>query len=48
MAELPFKKIKNSSSLPNAPGSLNALARDKSLDAKGVKHSVLDECDKIL
>jgi hypothetical protein len=35
MAELPFKKIKNSSSPPNAPGSLNALARDKSLDAEG-------------
>jgi ATP-dependent RNA helicase UAP56/SUB2 len=30
------------------PGRLNALARDKSLDAKGVKHFVLDECDKML
>lgn len=30
------------------PGRLNALARDKILDAKNVKHFVLDECDKML
>ncbi|KAJ7071392.1 P-loop containing nucleoside triphosphate hydrolase protein [Mycena amicta] len=30
------------------PGRLNALARDKVLDAKHVKHFVLDECDKML
>ncbi|KAG8772135.1 Suppressor of the cold-sensitive snRNP biogenesis mutant brr1-1 [Serendipita sp. 407] len=30
------------------PGRLNALARDKSLNASGVKHFVLDECDKML
>jgi len=30
------------------PGRLNALARDKVLDAKNVKHFVLDECDKML
>ncbi|CAE6398245.1 unnamed protein product [Rhizoctonia solani] len=30
------------------PGRLNALARDKHLDPKKVKHFVLDECDKML
>jgi len=30
------------------PGRLNALARDKFLNAKHVKHFVLDECDKML
>jgi ATP-dependent RNA helicase UAP56/SUB2 len=30
------------------PGRLNALVRDKLLDAKKVKHFVLDECDKML
>ena len=30
------------------PGRLNALIRDKSLDASKVKHFVLDECDKML
>ncbi|KZT22095.1 P-loop containing nucleoside triphosphate hydrolase protein [Neolentinus lepideus HHB14362 ss-1] len=30
------------------PGRLNALVRDKILDAKHVKHFVLDECDKML
>ncbi|KAF9243775.1 P-loop containing nucleoside triphosphate hydrolase protein [Melanogaster broomeanus] len=30
------------------PGRLNALARDKILDAKNVKHFTLDECDKML
>ncbi|TRM62864.1 P-loop containing nucleoside triphosphate hydrolase protein [Schizophyllum amplum] len=30
------------------PGRLNALVRDKTLDAKNVKHFVLDECDKML
>ena len=30
------------------PGRLKALMRDKVLDAKNVKHFVLDECDKML
>ncbi|KAF8588465.1 P-loop containing nucleoside triphosphate hydrolase protein [Ramaria rubella] len=30
------------------PGRLNALARDKYLNSKHVKHFVLDECDKML
>ncbi|THH01532.1 hypothetical protein EW026_g1215 [Hermanssonia centrifuga] len=30
------------------PGRLNALVRDKALDASKVKHFVLDECDKML
>jgi ATP-dependent RNA helicase UAP56/SUB2 len=30
------------------PGRLNALCRDKILEAKNVKHFVLDECDKML
>jgi len=30
------------------PGRLNALGRDKFLDASNVKHFVLDECDKML
>lgn len=30
------------------PGRLNALVREKALDASKVKHFVLDECDKML
>jgi ATP-dependent RNA helicase UAP56/SUB2 len=30
------------------PGWFNALARDKVLDAKSVKHFILDECNKML
>jgi ATP-dependent RNA helicase UAP56/SUB2 len=30
------------------PGRLNALTREKILEAKNVKHFVLDECDKML
>ena len=30
------------------PGRLNALVRDKSLKCSGVRHFVLDECDKLL
>lgn len=30
------------------PGRMNALVRDKSLKASGVKHFILDECDKML
>ncbi len=30
------------------PGRLNALVRDKVLDASKVKHFILDECDKML
>lgn len=30
------------------PGRLNALTRDKVLDASKVKHFILDECDKML
>lgn len=30
------------------PGRLHALARDKHLNPSGVKHFVLDECDKML
>ncbi|KAG2148563.1 P-loop containing nucleoside triphosphate hydrolase protein [Suillus cothurnatus] len=30
------------------PGRLNALTREKVLDAKNVKHFTLDECDKML
>lgn len=30
------------------PGRMNALVRDKSLKAGGVKHFILDECDKML
>ncbi|KAI0344081.1 P-loop containing nucleoside triphosphate hydrolase protein [Trametopsis cervina] len=30
------------------PGRLNALVRDKALDASKVKHFILDECDKML
>jgi ATP-dependent RNA helicase UAP56/SUB2 len=44
--------LKDKSKCPHivvaTPGRLNALARDKFLDAKHVKHLVLDECDKIL
>ena len=34
--------------LVGTPGRMNALVRDKSLKVSGVKHFVLDECDKIL
>lgn len=30
------------------PGRMNALVRDKSMKTSGVKHFVLDECDKML
>lgn len=30
------------------PGRMMALVRDKKLNAKSVKHFVLDECDKML
>ena len=30
------------------PGRILALARDKSLNLKQIKHFVLDECDKML
>ena len=30
------------------PGRLNALVRDKKLFLKGVRHFILDECDKML
>ena len=30
------------------PGRLNALVRDKTLDASKIKHFILDECDKML
>ncbi|GAC71427.1 hypothetical protein PANT_3d00031 [Moesziomyces antarcticus T-34] len=34
--------------LVGTPGRMNALVRDKSLKVSGVKHFVIDECDKIL
>lgn len=34
--------------LVGTPGRMNALVRDRSLKATGVKHFVLDECDKML
>ncbi|KAH9177063.1 P-loop containing nucleoside triphosphate hydrolase protein [Lactarius sanguifluus] len=44
--------LKDKSKCPHivvaTPGRLNALVRDKVLDAKNVKHFVLDECDKML
>jgi ATP-dependent RNA helicase UAP56/SUB2 len=30
------------------PGRLGALVKDRSLNAKGVRYFVLDECDKML
>ncbi|KAJ7801796.1 P-loop containing nucleoside triphosphate hydrolase protein [Mycena olivaceomarginata] len=41
-------KIKCPHIVVATPGRLNTLARDKVLDAKNVKHFVLDECDKML
>lgn len=44
--------LKNKDTCPHivvaTPGRLNALVRDKSLNATNVKHFVLDECDKLL
>ena len=44
--------LKNKDTCPHVvvatPGRLNALVRDKSLNASHVKHFVLDECDKLL
>jgi len=44
--------LKNKDTCPHVvvatPGRLNALVRDKSLNASNVKHFVLDECDKLL
>ena len=34
--------------LVGTPGRMNALVREKSLKTSGVKHFVLDECDKML
>ncbi|KAH8834909.1 P-loop containing nucleoside triphosphate hydrolase protein [Flagelloscypha sp. PMI_526] len=47
-AELLRDKTKCPHIIVATPGRLNALARDKILDAKKVKHFVLDECDKML
>ena len=47
-AELLRDKIKCPHIVVATPGRLNALVRDKLLDASKVKHFVLDECDKIL
>ncbi|KAG6866253.1 Suppressor of the cold-sensitive snRNP biogenesis mutant brr1-1 [Blastosporella zonata] len=47
-AELLRDKTKCPHIVVATPGRLNALARDKVLDAKNVKHFVLDECDKML
>lgn len=47
-AELLRDKAKCPHIVVATPGRLNALARDKVLDAKYVKHFVLDECDKML
>jgi len=47
-AELLRDKSKCPHIVVATPGRLNALARDKVLDAKNVKHFVLDECDKML
>ncbi|KAH7104692.1 P-loop containing nucleoside triphosphate hydrolase protein [Auriculariales sp. MPI-PUGE-AT-0066] len=47
-AELLKDKTKCPHIVVATPGRLNALARDKVLDAKHVKHFVLDECDKML
>lgn len=44
--------LKDKSKCPHiivgTPGRMNALVRDKSLKVSGVKHFVIDECDKIL
>ncbi|KAI0320978.1 ATP-dependent RNA helicase SUB2 [Amylostereum chailletii] len=47
-AELLKDKSKCPHIIVATPGRLNALIRDKVLDAKNVKHFVLDECDKML
>ncbi|TFL06573.1 P-loop containing nucleoside triphosphate hydrolase protein [Pterulicium gracile] len=47
-AELLRDKAKCPHIVVATPGRLNALTRDKVLDAKNVKHFVLDECDKML
>ncbi|KIY67510.1 P-loop containing nucleoside triphosphate hydrolase protein [Cylindrobasidium torrendii FP15055 ss-10] len=47
-AELLRDKKKCPHIIVATPGRLNALVRDKILDAKNVKHFVLDECDKML
>jgi ATP-dependent RNA helicase UAP56/SUB2 len=44
--------LKDKSKCPHiivgTPGRMNALTRDKILNGSGVKHFVLDECDKML
>lgn len=47
-AEILKDKAKCPHIIVATPGRLNALARDKVLDATHVKHFVLDECDKML
>ena len=47
-AELLRDKTKCPHVVVATPGRLNALTRDKTLDATKVKHFVLDECDKML
>jgi ATP-dependent RNA helicase UAP56/SUB2 len=47
-AELLRDKAKCPHIVVATPGRLNALTRDKVLDANNVKHFVLDECDKML
>lgn len=47
-AELLRDKTKCPHIVVATPGRLNALVRDKVMDAKNVKHFVLDECDKML
>jgi len=47
-AELLRDKTKCPHIVVATPGRLNALTRDKVLEAKSVKHFVLDECDKML
>ncbi|KAH9921392.1 P-loop containing nucleoside triphosphate hydrolase protein [Fomitopsis serialis] len=47
-AELLRDKSKCPHIVVATPGRLNALTRDKVLDASKVKHFILDECDKML
>lgn len=47
-AELLRDKSKCPHIVVATPGRLNALVRDKVLDASKVKHFILDECDKML
>ncbi|KAI0638965.1 P-loop containing nucleoside triphosphate hydrolase protein [Trametes polyzona] len=47
-AELLRDKAKCPHIVVATPGRLNALVRDKVLDASKVKHFILDECDKML